>query len=95
MIALIDPTFVGVVTVLLGGGVLSAIAVFKKAGPEVESISVSTMKDVIEELRNELSRLGEENRRLHRNIEALEGVARENEELRRRIERLEKIADGQ
>lgn len=88
--AVIDSSvLVALVTVILGGGILGAITAFKKAGPEVESISVTTLKGVIEELRNELTRLSNENVHLRVSVEKLEGVARENVELRERIERLE------
>jgi ubiquinone biosynthesis protein UbiJ len=81
--------FAAIVTTILGGGLIGAIAAFRKAGPEVESISVKTMRDVIAELRDELTRLSNENRRLRQIVEQLEGVARENAALQARVERLE------
>lgn len=45
-----------VVSFILGGGMATAYVAFKKAGPEVESISVGTLRGVIEELRVELDR---------------------------------------
>lgn len=40
----------------LGGGLLGALASWRKSGPESESIAVTTLKGVIEELRQELDR---------------------------------------
>jgi hypothetical protein len=60
-----DPIIV-VVSILFAGGIAGAYATFRKAGPEVESLSVQTLKGVIEELRVELDRkdrqLAEQNR---------------------------------
>lgn len=39
-----------------GGGAIGALASWRKSGPESESIAVTTLKSVIEELRNELDR---------------------------------------
>ena len=85
--------FAALVTVLLGGGVTGAIVAFRRAGPETESISVQTMRDVIAELRRELSRLSAENERLRESVEHLEAVAHENQQLRARLEALEDRAE--
>ena len=81
--------FVALVSTLLGGGVIGAVAAFRKAGPEVESISVATMKGVIAELRAELDRLAAENAKLRSAVEALEHAAEENIRLRARLDALE------
>jgi uncharacterized coiled-coil protein SlyX len=49
-------TLVPVVVAILSGGFVAAFAAYRKAGPEIESISVTTMRGVIEEMRAELER---------------------------------------
>src|SRR3954468_20518447 len=98
MIALIGAVtdyagFVALITTILGGGGLAAFAAFRKAGPESESVSVSTMKEVIAELRTETSRLSAENAKLRASVTSLENVARENARLRTRLDALEERAD--
>lgn len=52
-----DPTtLAALVTALLGGGVVAAVAAYRKAGPEAEGIATETLIKVVEELRIELSR---------------------------------------
>lgn len=85
-----DPTvFVALMTAVLGAGGIGSIVAFRKAGSEIESTSVATMREVIEELRNEVIRLRDENGRLRQSIDKLEAAALENRELKRRIARLE------
>lgn len=50
-----DP-FGYIIAAVLSGGLLSAYTAYRKAGPEVESIGVSTLRGVIEELREEILR---------------------------------------
>lgn len=53
----IDPTGVGLLVAgLLGGGGVASLVAFRKAGPEMESVSVTTLRGVIEEMRTELER---------------------------------------
>jgi hypothetical protein len=86
--------FVALVTAVLSGGLVASFTAFRKAGPEVESISVATLKGVIEELRAELTRLASENAHLRESVQHLEAVSRENDALRARIARLEVLAES-
>lgn len=52
----IDPTIGVIVSVILSGSIVGAIAAFKKAGPEAGAIAAETLIKVNEELRKELSR---------------------------------------
>jgi hypothetical protein len=52
------------VAVLGVGGIAGAVGAWLKSGPETESISMETMRGVIDELRTELDRLAAENRQL-------------------------------
>lgn len=51
-----NTTLAALVTALLGGGFIAAIAAYRKAGPEAEAIAAQTLIRVNEELRKELSR---------------------------------------
>jgi predicted transcriptional regulator len=82
--------FIAILTALLGGGGIGAVVAYKKAGPEVESISVKTMREVIEELRLELGRLQGENKKLRETVRKLEITALKAEKLQKRIDELEK-----
>jgi cell division protein FtsB len=64
ILAEIAPWMVGLLGAVLGGGLITALVAYRKSGPEVESISVGTMREVTEELRTEISRLKEENEKL-------------------------------
>lgn len=48
--------FALLISAIFGGGLVAALVAYRKAGPEVEALSVSTLKGVIEELRSELER---------------------------------------
>ena len=50
-----DP-IVALLIALLSGGFVTAVAAFRKSGPESESISVATLRGIIEELRVETER---------------------------------------
>lgn len=57
LLASLDPTVLGaLVTALLGGSLVAAIAAYRKAGPEAEAIAARTLIQVNDELRKELSR---------------------------------------
>lgn len=57
ILAAVDPTpLVALVSLILGGSGVGAIIAFRKAGPEVEAISVTTLRGVIQEMRDELER---------------------------------------
>lgn len=57
MFAAIDPSlFTAAITFVLGGGVVGAYTAYRKTPVEVESISVATLRGVIDELRAELER---------------------------------------
>jgi hypothetical protein len=57
ILATTDPApLVAIIAAILGGGGIGAIVAYRKAGPEVESISVNTLKGVIQEMRTELER---------------------------------------
>jgi len=62
-----------IVAVLAGLGGVGAWAAYRKSGPEAESITVGTLRGVIEELRTEVNRLSAE----------VEELRKENQELRR------------
>ena len=62
----------GILIAVLGaGGITGAVRAWLKSAPETESISVETLRAVIEELRTELNRLAGENRQLHEQISEL------------------------
>lgn len=82
--------FVAILTALLSGGGIGAIVAYRKAGPEVESISIKTMKEVITELRNELQRLQGENQKLRTTVAKLEAAAIDNEKLQVKVADLER-----
>lgn len=52
----LDAGLVGVVTTILGGGLVYAYVAFKKAGPETEGIAARTLIEVNDDLRKELDR---------------------------------------
>ncbi len=58
--------FAAIISFVFGGGLIGAVQAYRKTGPEIEAISVTTLRGVIEELREELERkdrqLGEQNR---------------------------------
>jgi hypothetical protein len=60
-----------VIALLGAGGIAGAVRAWRHSGPETESISVETMREVIGELRTELGRLADENRELHSQIAEL------------------------
>lgn len=80
----VAPWMIGILGAILGGGLLTAIAAYRKSGPEVESISVGTMKVVTDELRTEVSRMKKENNRLNVQVD----------ELRRDIQKLRREFNG-
>lgn len=52
--------FAAAITVLLGGGIVWAAVAFRKAGPEIEAITVGTLKEVIAEVREDNAELRRE-----------------------------------
>lgn len=56
ILAEIDSGTAVIVSGILGGGALAAIAAVRKAGPESESIAARTLIEVNNELRKELDR---------------------------------------
>jgi hypothetical protein len=66
-----DPV-TAVVIALLGGGGVGAWVAFKKAGPEIELTSVTTLNAVIATLRVELERRDEEIAALRERLAVLE-----------------------
>ncbi len=65
-----SPELVALLGVLLGGGGVTAVVAFRKAGPESAAIATETLINVNEELRKEIARLSAEVAKLR---EALEG----------------------
>jgi len=63
-----------ILAAVLGGGVISAIAAYRKSGPESEALTVATMKDVIEELRIEIARLAVENEKLKNEVKVMKAA---------------------
>ena len=78
-----DPV-VGLVGLLLGGGFVFALIAAFKAKPERESISVNTLRGVIDELRSEAQRL----RGVVDELEA--EVASKNAQIRKQDEQIRK-----
>lgn len=69
----IDPSVLAVaVSTILGGGIIFAIAAYRKAGPEADAIAAKTLILVNEELRKELGRRDQEIARLTRRVSDLE-----------------------
>lgn len=83
----IDPFSSAVVATLLGGGFITAVVAWRKAGPEGESIAARTLIEVNQELRNELDRrdklIDALERRLTHMREEIEGLEKEVAALRR------------
>lgn len=85
--------FLALVGILLGGSGVGAFVAFKKAAPEAESISVTTLRGVIEEMREELSRkdkqIKEQNVTIGRCTEKIDQQNDKIEQLADRIIQLE------
>lgn len=79
----VDP-LTAIVGAILGGGLLTGIAAFRKAGPERENMTVDTLRGVIQELREEITRLSAE----------VEVLRKENKSLRRALSDLRKQMNG-
>lgn len=53
----IDPTLISaIVAGVLGSGFIGAVFSYRKTGAETESVSVNTLRGVVEELRTEVTR---------------------------------------
>lgn len=73
ILAALDLTpFTSLVTLILGGGLAYAYAVWRKTPVEVESLSVATLRGTVETLQSEVDRLNRENSDLRKRLEALE-----------------------
>lgn len=80
LIAAIDPTLVTALAgAVLSGGLVGALAIWRKAGPEAEQIVAATLIQVNEHLRKELALRDEE----------IEGLRKRMSELRRDFDLLE------
>jgi predicted RNase H-like nuclease (RuvC/YqgF family) len=86
---------IAVVSVILGGGLFTAYATFKKASPEISRINIEiageaviVQKGVIEDLRTDILRLKENIREVEAESKFLE---KENEECKKTLTRLEKL----
>jgi len=68
----IDPTFITAVAgAILSGGLIGALAIYRKAGPEAEQIVAQTLIEVNEHLRKELALRDEEIERLRKRLNEL------------------------
>jgi hypothetical protein len=74
------------IAAILGAGGLGAIIAFRKTSAEAESVSVGTLRSVIEELRVEVERLRQENDNLRDQLAELPL-------LRERLRALEQVLD--
>lgn len=81
-----DPSLIGVVGVLLGGGLITAWVAARRAPAQNELDTVQGMKVLLTELREELNRAQEKQERLE---EALNLLADDRETWRRRALRAE------
>lgn len=72
ILAAIDPALVStVVAGLLSGGLIVAVAIWRKSGPEAEQIVAATLIEVNEHLRKELALRDEEIERLRKRLNEL------------------------
>jgi hypothetical protein len=64
-----SPELLALLGVLLGGGGVTAVVAFRKAGPESAAIATETLIKVNEELRREITRLSGEVEKLRKALE--------------------------
>lgn len=74
------------IAAVLGAGGLGAVIAFRKTSAEAESVSVGTLRSVIEELRYEVERLRVENDRLREQIAEVPRLQRRMRALERALE---------
>lgn len=86
--ASIDPGFSAIIAALLSGGIIAAWSAYRRTPVEIEAMSVTTLRGVIEELRVELDRkdeqLAEQNR----------VIGEQNARIQALIERVDRLESG-